>query len=549
MMTVCRCNDSWKRGPGRRLPKKKVMISAVNIAYPPRSIRSAFLAILLLFLLPSSAGAFVPHSFAEVYIHQMGHIYFLLSCLFIIWVIRHHGLQDKRGWRYIFLSEVFFILWNGDTFIGHITEFRIDPSQITGGTLGWDYFFRHISLRGWEALYYVTRYDHLLCVPAMYFFVAGLRELLEEEGKSQTAALLLPLFPLMLTDMAGGFVMIILSLLCLYIAVKLYNTNRENTMWNYLLWLSVTHFVFSFSRSAGHIAQRILTPAGYANIWKDLEPYSGSLNTFTFIVIGSVSFFFFRAYETYLKMSDDKKKIEGINAALTELNQELETMVAERTMSLMALTVADRVRNPAVVIGWTCKKILEEDGKPEKIREGLNDVLGESRKLESIVRDFETLLKSKQSMFRYEDLNEIVRGLVALVEKGTREKGIGFETHLSRDPLKINSQKNLLRAAIYHLVRNSIEATPEGGTITVTTAAEGDNVILSVSDTGYGIPQEDVAKIFDPFYSTKRLRYGMGLPLVKQIISEHLGEIKVESTPGKGTTVEIVFPVRWNGKR
>jgi signal transduction histidine kinase len=152
-------------------------------------------------------------------------------------------------------------------------------------------------------------------------------------------------------------------------------------------------------------------------------------------------------------------------------------------------------------------------------------------------------------MFRYEDLNEIVRGLVALVEKGTREKGIGFETHLSRDPLKINSQKNLLRAAIYHLVRNSIEATPEGGTITVTTAAEGDNVILSVSDTGYGIPQEDVAKIFDPFYSTKRLRYGMGLPLVKQIISEHLGEIKVESTPGKGTTVEIVFPVRWNGKR
>ncbi|WP_333652474.1 hypothetical protein [Dissulfurispira sp.] len=117
-----------------------------------------------------------------------------------------------------------------------------------------------------------------------------------------------------------------------------------------------------------------------------------------------------------------KKRIEAVNADLTELNQELETMVAERTMSLMALTVADRVRNPAAVIGWTCKRILEKEKVPEKLGENLKDVIDESEKLESIVKDFEALLKSKQSRFMYEDINEIVKGVVSIVEKEADEK-------------------------------------------------------------------------------------------------------------------------------
>ncbi|MDA8433632.1 MAG: hypothetical protein M0Z60_11810, partial [Nitrospiraceae bacterium] len=277
------------------------------------------LSAILFLILPSPAFAFVPHAFAEVYIHQMGHIYFLLSCVFIIWVIRHHSLQDKKGWRYILLSEIFFILWNADAFIGHESEFWIEASQVTGGTKGWAYFFRHISLQGRDYIYYMSKFDHLFCVPAMLFFVLGLRELLAAEARSPSAAFILPLYPIMLVDMAGGFAMIMLSVLCLCTAAKLYRTNRENTLWTYLLWLSTAYFVFSFSRSAGHIVQRILIPSGYGNVWEFLEPYSGSLNTFTFIVIGSVSFFFFRAYETYLKISDDKRKIEGINADLTEL--------------------------------------------------------------------------------------------------------------------------------------------------------------------------------------------------------------------------------------
>jgi len=77
----------------------------------------------------------------------------------------------------------------------------------------------------------------------------------------------------------------------------------------------------------------------------DIEPVSGSINIISFFIVGSISIFFMRIYDIYLRLLDDKNKIESINLDLTELNQELEEIVAERTMSLMALTVADKVRN------------------------------------------------------------------------------------------------------------------------------------------------------------------------------------------------------------
>lgn len=504
---------------------------------------------LSLFFLPSDAFALVPHDYPGIYIHQMGHIYFILSSVFILWAIIHHRLHKERGWRYIVLAQIFFILWNANTFIGHITEFWIKPNQIIGVTDGWNYFRRMIIIEGREYIYYITKHDHIWIVPGMLFFYMGLKEHLKEEKNSVSSYAVLPLLPIILVDITGSFLMIVLSILSLFTALKLYRINKGNILWNYMLWLSLSYIIFSFSRSLGHILKRFLIPAGYVDVWNFIEPYSGSLNTFTFIVIGSVSLFFFRAYDTYLKMLADKKKIETINADLAELNQELETMVAERTMSLMALTVADRVRNPAAVIGCISRRILKKREISKELEEDLKDIINESNKLETIVKDFESLLKSKQSMYRYEDINEIVKGVISIIQKEADEKKIKLSLNLEGHPLKINTQKNLLRAAIFHIIRNSIEATPEDGMITINTYGNENSVVITISDTGSGIPPEDMGRIFDSFYSTKLFRFGMGLPLVKQIISEHLGEIKVESELGKGTTFKFIFPVRWIEKK
>lgn len=239
------------------------------------------------------------------------------------------------------------------------------------------------------------------------------------------------------------------------------------------------------------------------------------------------------------------KKIEAINADLSELNRELETIGAERTMSLMALTVADRVRNPASMIGGRCRRIMEKKDISEGLRKNLGYIIEGSEQLDKIVTDFETFLKNRQSKFRREDLNTVVERVVCAIEKEAAYKGVELVVQISPESLMIKMQKDLLRIAIFHIIKNAIEATHTGGFVKVETLRDRDYVVLTVSDTGYGIPERDVDNVFKPFYSTKEQGYGMGLPLVKQIVSEHLGEVVVMSGQCNGSTFRILFPVRW----
>ncbi|HBH61335.1 MAG TPA: hypothetical protein DDX85_06270 [Nitrospiraceae bacterium] len=116
----------------------------------------------------------------------------------------------------------------------------------------------------------------------------------------------------------------------------------------------------------------------------------------------------------------------------------------------------------------------------------------------------------------------------------------------SPNPLKVNIQKNLFRIALSHLVKNSIDAIPEGGKITVSTYESENTCVLEVKDTGLGMSSEDMDEIFNPLFSLKDKRFGMGLPLVKRIVTEHMGEIHVASKPGEGTTFSIKLPLRWS---
>jgi signal transduction histidine kinase len=233
------------------------------------------------------------------------------------------------------------------------------------------------------------------------------------------------------------------------------------------------------------------------------------------------------------------------NHLLEEFNQEIETLVAERTMSLMALTVADKIRNPASVIGLTCKRIIDKEDVPEKLKPKLQSIMDEADKLYEIVENFQSYLKSKKSMFTYDDINNVVESVVPIIRTAAVAKGVDLAFKPSAHKLQINVDKNLFRIALTHLIKNSIEATPVGGTITISTYDNSDYVNLSIADTGNGIPQEDIERIFDPVFSTKETRFGMGLPLVKRIVAEHMGEIDVKSEIGKGTAFIIKLPLRW----
>ncbi len=243
------------------------------------------------------------------------------------------------------------------------------------------------------------------------------------------------------------------------------------------------------------------------------------------------------------RMEADYKRI------LEDFNQQIETLIAERTMSLMALAVADRIRNPAYVIRGTCRRLAEKEKMSGKTREGLELIGHEAGKLEKIVDEFQDFLKSKRSLFIYEDLNAVVADIASIVEKECARRGVCLEVNLCRTGAKMNMQRNLLRAAVSQILKNAVEATPRGGKITVnvSSSAGADTVLLRISDTGPGISHEDIPRIFEPFFSTKANRFGMGLSLVKQIVTEHLGRISVDSEPSSGATFTLEFPGNWLG--
>jgi signal transduction histidine kinase len=507
---------------------------------------------LFIMLAPSDAGAFVTHDYPATFINGAARVYFLIACIMVLWAMLRNNLQKEKGWRYTFVSLILFILWDIVVFAGQISAQRIDPSHFIGSNEGFDYFKRSIVLHENDYFYYFASFDYVIIDIAMFIFYRGLKEHLAEDNKTYAGAAavaVLPLLPVFAASFAGSVIFIVFAVLSLVASLNLYRKDRDNILWNYMIWLSSSFVLFSVSRSIGHVLQHVLIASGSRDIWKNIESISGSINIISFFIVGSISVFFIRMYDIYLRILNDKKKIEDINSEMTELNQELEEIVAERTMGLMALTVADKIRNPAAVIGLVCRRVLKNKKQDESLSGELLDVIQECEKLQNVVGDFENLLKTKRSQFTYENLNDIVREVVPVITEEAENKGVLMSIHLSDKPLKMNIQKSLLRVAIFHVLRNAIDATPEGGLIRLSTSIQDDCVILTISDSGPGIHAEDIEIIFDIFYSTKSKGFGMGLPLVKQIVTEHLGEVRVETEVGKGTTFKMIFPSRWTEDR
>ncbi len=289
------------------------------------------------------------------------------------------------------------------------------------------------------------------------------------------------------------------------------------------------------------------TPVILMTAYADMEKVLGAIKigAFDFIIKPFTAELLAHAVEKAVRYNKLIKTEKDYKHLLEEYSQEIETLVAERTMSLMALTLADKIRNPASVIGLTCKRMIEKEDLPEKLIPKIEGILKEAGKLDDIVKNFHSLLKSKKSMFRYEDLNTIVEGVVPFIEKMVAGNEVEVVFNRWEHPLKVNIQKNLFQIALSHLVKNSTEASPEGGRITITTSEIDNFSVLEISDTGHGIREEDIGSIFNPMFSSKDKRFGMGLPLVKRIVSEHMGEIYVISEHEKGTTFRIKLPLRW----
>jgi len=354
----------------------------------------------------------------------------------------------------------------------------------------------------------------------------------------------LPLWPIWMVDIVGSLGVLGVGWACFRVVRRLKRREPDNALYVYFFWLILSLLAFAVSRSGGHLVQHLLVFSGHQAVWRTLQPVTGALNTITFVIIAAVGLFFYHIQQIYRRMLADHRQLETTTRDVLELNREMEALVMERTMSEMALGIADGIRNPLHVIGGFSHRLLRKAGPDDPARPWAEAISKEAKRLEGMVAHFETLARRKETFFTQEDLNLVVRETLDLLLPEVETKGLHLLLSYAPGPVYCRMNKHLVKVALTHLVRNAIEATPPGGEIRCRTAGERHRAIVILEDTGRGMPPEVVAKVFVPFYTTKVGGTGLGMIFVRQIVEEHRGVINLESRVGQGTTVTIRLPLR-----
>ena len=244
-------------------------------------------------------------------------------------------------------------------------------------------------------------------------------------------------------------------------------------------------------------------------------------------------------------------------ANVTEREKEKsEKKRAESFASLTALTagVAHELKNPLGSMSIYLQLMERQLLKPEAFenldtcRESLISKIkvlkSEVERLNDIVVDFLSTVRPRNANLQEEDLNQIIRDSVEIMIPDLEQRNITLKLELEENLPYLMLDRGFMRQVLANLVGNAKDAMKDqgSGTLTISTGKNSDSVILSVSDTGSGIKSENLTKIFDPYFTTKKSGTGIGLTLVYKIIKGMGGDIGVDSRQGAGTTFRITLP-------
>ena len=243
-------------------------------------------------------------------------------------------------------------------------------------------------------------------------------------------------------------------------------------------------------------------------------------------------------------------KAEGIidQRAKERLKLEEQLNQAERLAALgeMVAGVSHEVKNPLGIIQSTAELLGTMPDANENQRRLSGVIKEESVRLNSIVTEFLDFARPQTPFFQECHLEKILEKNLSFLQPEFEKKNIRVIDRVNGRPLVLQADKELLYLALLNIFINAIQATPDGGSISIDVEQEKDDYRVQIRDTGRGISGENVKKIFNPFFTTKERGSGLGLAIVRKIIEGHRGTIGVESKEGEGTTVNITLPLRGN---
>jgi signal transduction histidine kinase len=243
---------------------------------------------------------------------------------------------------------------------------------------------------------------------------------------------------------------------------------------------------------------------------------------------------------------DEVRRVAGAFNTMTEnLRRTLQELSQRESLAAVgefAASLAHEVRNPLTAISLDLKRAQKHvDGGIAK--ELLDEALREVKRLDASVTDALRLARSGLLSPVRLDLRQPLQAALRAAEPAFQEGGGALQPlALPEEPVWVKGEPGALEQLFLNLLLNSAQALGPGGQAGIDIAQDARFVRISIWDTGKGIPAEEMDRIFEPFFSTSSEGTGLGLPIAQRIARAHGGELRLESTPGRGTTARVTLP-------
>jgi signal transduction histidine kinase len=243
----------------------------------------------------------------------------------------------------------------------------------------------------------------------------------------------------------------------------------------------------------------------------------------------------------YKELSARIKSLLSIKAAGEKLVRDAKSEALDHMMD----ELAHELRNPLTAIGGFARRAHGNLSEGDPNKKYLEIIIKEVARLEKMVK---ALVELKTSVISYKELanaNELIAEVMEQFQQRLASREIEVTTELMEDLPLVSADRDHLKLALGNIVENSIEAMDGMAekTLRITSGMDDGWVVIQVSDTGKGIPKEEIKNIFDPFFTSKTSGPGLGLTFALKIIQEHRGAISVESEPGRGSELTIRLPL------
>jgi signal transduction histidine kinase len=243
---------------------------------------------------------------------------------------------------------------------------------------------------------------------------------------------------------------------------------------------------------------------------------------------------------------DNAQLYRNLHTQMQKLKDTQEQLVQAAKLAAigeLAANIAHEINNPLTsILGYA--ELMREEEDIESIMRDLEIIESESLRARDIVRQLLEFSKKWPLKISKIDINRLLKEVIELVSLNLKDSEINIVEHFSHTP-QISADASQLKQVFLNLLNNAVQSMSNGGTLSIGTAKIDNSVMIEVSDTGTGIPDNVAQKIFEPFFTTKKDRgTGLGLPISYRIIKKHGGKIEVKQRVDKGTTFRVILPIR-----